>query len=675
MASRFHEQVNQQLTATQEDLQVMVAYAKALLDENKALHKLLKSVVIPLEEDLEALNYLSEVSRTFPILKTGVVLSTSEQEQKINGKKLLLDQLSPRVASRMSFWPEAVSNADEDLKMVLKEKMELKEEVMCLMDEVEVLKLALKKAGNELNLLKSERVNNEDMNKVKPVIHEEEIKERVSQGVNEERMNNEGTNKVKSVAREEEIKERVCQERVDKGRINNEERVNQMLVPTPSILTDDPRVPTIFVSNIQPTDNPPSLAGTELPLMLDPRDMRRSTPAVSSRPVSTASTCVETTPSEATPIKGISSGLHAVRTASYKQSNRQSIDAQGFITAVSIVDYKPQEIQGCIYVIHVTWADGNVYELYRRYGEFFTFYNTMEHLLEADPTKSKPQLPLPVMSSPGCSEMSVKAHLNAISTFCEVVALQMDFVVSRSPHVTDFFKAYPRDKNMGRISTTSPGLLPQSSTDAGHVATKDEDTEPSILLPAANGGAANGGMTSFTVHVATENYVANGNKEVTLTKGDLVTVIEKCEDGWWLVHKDVMIGWAPSTYLEPSSTQIENKPSLSLASGLAQGLLRRPPSSDYIAEQPYTAVFSDELTFDKDAVIHVLAKSLNGWWQANYDGKVGLVPASLLVKKLGKKVPRRTCVTLRSNFGHSISGISGPPPRRSESRGSDLSSE
>ena len=31
-----------------------------------------------------------------------------------------------------------------------------------------------------------------------------------------------------------------------------------------------------------------------------------------------------------------------------------------------------------------------------------------------------------------------------------------------------------------------------------------------------------------------------------------------------------------------------------------------------------------------------------------YDGMVGYVPASLLVKKLGKKIPRKTCVILRS---------------------------
>ena len=83
-----------------------------------------------------------------PTLKTDVALSTSERDHRTKGIRShdqpirSHDQpISPRAAARMSFWPEAVSSADEDLKAVLKEKMALKEEVMCLMDEVEVLKV------------------------------------------------------------------------------------------------------------------------------------------------------------------------------------------------------------------------------------------------------------------------------------------------------------------------------------------------------------------------------------------------------------------------------------------------------------------------------------------------------------------------------------------------------
>ena len=75
-----------------------------------------------------------------PILKTSVTLSMSEQDQRPKDSRPWEQQLSPWIAARMSFWPEAISSADKDLKTVLKEKMELKEEVMCLMEEVEVMK-------------------------------------------------------------------------------------------------------------------------------------------------------------------------------------------------------------------------------------------------------------------------------------------------------------------------------------------------------------------------------------------------------------------------------------------------------------------------------------------------------------------------------------------------------
>ncbi|KAH9081941.1 P-loop containing nucleoside triphosphate hydrolase protein [Lactarius deliciosus] len=38
--------------------------------------------------------------------------------------------------------------------------------------------------------------------------------------------------------------------------------------------------------------------------------------------------------------------------------------------------------------------------------------------------------------------------------------------------------------------------------------------------------------------------------EVSLVKDDLVELVEKDENGWWLVKKDGMEGWAPSNYLE-----------------------------------------------------------------------------------------------------------------------------
>ena len=39
--------------------------------------------------------------------------------------------------------------------------------------------------------------------------------------------------------------------------------------------------------------------------------------------------------------------------------------------------------------------------------------------------------------------------------------------------------------------------------------------------------------------------------EISLVKNQIVDVLEKSENGWWLVQIDSRQGWAPATYLEP----------------------------------------------------------------------------------------------------------------------------
>ena len=50
-----------------------------------------------------------------------------------------------------------------------------------------------------------------------------------------------------------------------------------------------------------------------------------------------------------------------------------------------------------------------------------------------------------------------------------------------------------------------------------------------------------------------------------------------------------------------------------------------------MAKEAYTAENEDEVTFPKNAVLSVTHRSLDGWWQATYEGHTGLVPSSLLV--------------------------------------------
>ena len=54
-----------------------------------------------------------------------------------------------------------------------------------------------------------------------------------------------------------------------------------------------------------------------------------------------------------------------------------------------------------------------------------------------------------------------------------------------------------------------------------------------------------------------------------------------------------------------------------------EDLQRRPAGGEYIAERPYAAMFKDELSFPKEAVLYILEKSFDGWcWLGLCDGGV-----------------------------------------------------
>ena len=46
-------------------------------------------------------------------------------------------------------------------------------------------------------------------------------------------------------------------------------------------------------------------------------------------------------------------------------------------------------------------------------------------------------------------------------------------------------------------------------------------------------------------------YAFTGQEgEMSLSKDDVVELVEKDDNGWWLVKKDGIEAWAPSNYLE-----------------------------------------------------------------------------------------------------------------------------
>eukprot|EP00731_Ephydatia_muelleri_P003342 Em0001g3342a len=94
---------------------------------------------------------------------------------------------------------------------------------------------------------------------------------------------------------------------------------------------------------------------------------------------------------------------------------------------------------------------------------------------------------------------------------------------------------------------------------------------------------------------AIDSYEAQGPGQVSFKAGEVITVLDKMEDG------------------------------------------DESDACSYMATEGYTAKNEDEVTFPKNAVLTVTWRSMDGWWKATYNGHTGLVPSSHLAPFEGQQ--------------------------------------
>ena len=46
-------------------------------------------------------------------------------------------------------------------------------------------------------------------------------------------------------------------------------------------------------------------------------------------------------------------------------------------------------------------------------------------------------------------------------------------------------------------------------------------------------------------------YISQGKKEITFNEGDVVEVLHRSDNGWWLLGRNDELGWGPSNFLQP----------------------------------------------------------------------------------------------------------------------------
>ena len=88
----------------------------------------------------------------------------------------------------------------------------------------------------------------------------------------------------------------------------------------------------------------------------------------------------------------------------------------------------------------------------------------------------------------------------------------------------------------------------QDSTHQG--STHQGSTLPLALDP------SEGGQPSGDVYRVTFDFDASSDHELALKAGDLVTVVDKTDNGWWKGLCDGRSGWFPETYVEPATMPV-----------------------------------------------------------------------------------------------------------------------
>ncbi|KAH9424625.1 Cytoplasmic protein nck2 [Dermatophagoides pteronyssinus] len=198
------------------------------------------------------------------------------------------------------------------------------------------------------------------------------------------------------------------------------------------------------------------------------------------------------------------------------------------------------------------------------------------------------------------------------------------------------------DINNSQTSTTTsppPPPLPITSS---------TDSHPSLII----------NNEIIKIVIAKYNYDAQQTDELTLVKGDKISVLEKSSDGWWRGRTpNGEIGWFPSNYVqEPddkttTTTTATNNNNNNNSNGQNHQIYQNDELQNnmnnisfnqngmkkidfqtldwVIALYPFQSQNNEELSFQKNEKLEILERPENDpdWWKARNDnGEIGLVP-------------------------------------------------
>ncbi|KAG0025001.1 SH3-domain kinase binding protein 1 [Podila clonocystis] len=157
-----------------------------------------------------------------------------------------------------------------------------------------------------------------------------------------------------------------------------------------------------------------------------------------------------------------------------------------------------------------------------------------------------------------------------------------------------------------------------------------------------------------TTYVAHHQYDAEKEDELSLDVGDVITVSDMSDPGWWVGEKvkDGKAGWFPSNFVDPYEEPAQAEPAV-VAAPPAPAAAPAPAHSEAAeaahpavpdsapppvpkhegpilarVEYDYEAKESGELSLEAGRVVTVLDKTDAAWWTGDLNGKVGTFPSN-----------------------------------------------
>ncbi|XP_065831551.1 SH3 and PX domain-containing protein 2B-like isoform X2 [Oscarella lobularis] len=291
-----------------------------------------------------------------------------------------------------------------------------------------------------------------------------------------------------------------------------------------------------------------------------------------------------------------------------------------------------------VYALRVTWSDGAVFCIYRKYSMFFEFQAKLYEIFPYTQDSGIPAIPAKIFGR--VQILSAEKKAKKIENFCQAL-IKLPAVISKCDDVLGFFEAWPEDTevklNKGDLKT-NPFYAVTSPSDGSDPAPLYQDVDGVMEVEHE--------LESYRAIAA---FLGRGPNEIPLEMGQIVHVIDKNENGWWLIQVGEKEGRAPGSYLEPvEQAQLQQQHLEDIQEEVVES---------YKAVADYHPADQDEMRLEEGAEVHVLEKNFDGWWKVKCKGKIGFAPSTYLRRCSHKQ-------SLHRDIEDIYALPMKPPPRR-----------